>query len=206
MAIPVSELQKLNPSARIELFVLELVEGLHYATGNPSNVPTLFRFHAGSNMNSNAEIIWQGNSYQRVPVSFTGAEFSGRGQVPRPQFTVANLGGITRSGSVITMTDLLIIVNLTTPHNDLADANLTRITTHASELDAANFPGNNNPFGTPSSNELPQEIFFIDRKTTETREIVQFELVGALDQANLKLPKRQVTRKDFAGVGTFINT
>tara|TARA_R100000329_G_scaffold20263_2_gene19916 strand:+ start:109 stop:729 length:621 start_codon:yes stop_codon:yes gene_type:complete len=206
MAIPVSELQKLNPSARIELFVLELVEGLHYATGNPSNVPTIYRFHSGTNMNTNANIIWQGNTYQRFPISFEGAEFTGRGQVPRPVLTVANLGGISRSGSVITVTDLMIIVNLTTPHNDLADAKLTRITTLASELDAANFPNNNNPFGTPSSNELPQEIFFIDRKTTESRDIVQFELVGALDQANLKLPKRQVTRKDFAGVGTFINT
>ena len=206
MAIPVSELQKLNPSARIELFVLELVEGLHYATGNPSNVPTIYRFHSGTNMNTNANIIWQGNTYQRFPISFEGAEFTGRGQVPRPVLTVANLGGISRSGSVITVTDLMIIVNLTTPHNDLADSKLTRITTLASELDAANFPSNNNPFGTPSSNELPQEIFFIDRKTTESRDIVQFELVGALDQANLKLPKRQVTRKDFAGVGTFINT
>ena len=204
MAIPVSELQKLNPSSRIELFVMELVEGLHYATGNPSNVPTVYRFHAGSNMNSNAEIIWQGNSYQRVPVSFTGAEFSGRGQVPRPQFTVANLGGITRSGSVITVTDLLIIVNLTTPHNDLADAKITRITTLASELDAANFPSSTNPFGTPSSNELPQEIFFIDRKVNETREFVQFELVGSLDQANKKLPARQVTRNEFPAVGSFI--
>ena len=205
MAIPVSELQKLNPSSRIELFVLELVEGLHYASGNPSSVPTTFRFHAGSSMNSNAEIVWQGNSYQRVPITFQGAEFSGRGQIPRPTLTIANLGGITRSGSVITMTDLLIIVNLTTPHNDLADAKLTRITTLASELDAANFPSSSNPFGTPSSNELPQEIFFIDRKVTETRQIVQFELVGSLDQANKKLPARQVTRNEFAGVGTFIN-
>ena len=206
MAIPVSELQKLNPSARIELFVLELVEGLHYATGNPSNVPTIYRFHSGTNMNTNANIIWQGNTYQRFPISFEGAEFTGRGQVPRPVLTVANLGGISRSGSVITVTDLMLIVNLTTPHNDLADSKLTRITTLASELDAANFPSNNNPFGTPSSNELPQEIFFIDRKTSESRDIVQFELVGALDQANKKLPARQVTRKDFAGVGTFINT
>ena len=205
MSIPFSELQKLNPSARIELFVLELVEGLHYATGNPSNVATLFRFHAGSNMNTNAEIIWQGNSYQRLPISFEGAEFTGRGQIPRPTLTVANLGGITRSGSVITMTDFLIITNLTTPHNDLAEAKITRITTFASELDNANFPNNNNPFGTPSSNELPQEIYFIDRKTTESRDIVQFELVGALDQANKKLPARQVTREDFSGVGTFIN-
>tara|TARA_Y100001937_G_scaffold71499_1_gene97339 strand:- start:1234 stop:1854 length:621 start_codon:yes stop_codon:yes gene_type:complete len=206
MAIPVSELQKLNPSARIELFVLELVEGLHYATGNPSNVPTVYRFHSGTNMNTNANIIWQGNTYQRFPITFEGAEFTGKGQVPRPTLTVANLGGISRSGSVITVTDLMLIVNLTTPHNDLADAKLTRITTLASEIDAANFPSNNNPFGTPSSNELPQEIFFIDRKTTESRDIVQFELVGALDQANKKLPARQVTRKDFAGVGTFINT
>ena len=206
MAIPVSELQKLNPSARIELFVMELVEGLHYATGNPTSVPTVFRFHAGSSMNSNAEIVWQGNSYQRFPITFEGAEFTGRGQVPRPTLTVANLGGITRSGSVITVTDLMIIVNLTTPHNDLADAKITRITTLASELDAANFPSSSNPFGTPSSNELPQEIFFIDRKTNESREVVQFELVGALDQANKKIPKRQVTRKDFAGVGTFVNT
>ena len=204
MSIPFSELQKLNPSARIELFVLELVEGLHYATGNPSNVATLFRFHAGSNMNTNAEIIWQGNSYQRLPISFEGAEFTGRGQIPRPTLTVANLGGITRSGSVITMTDFLIITNLTTPHNDLAEAKITRITTFASELDNANFPNNNNPFGTPSSNELPQEIYFIDRKTTESREVVQFELVGELDQANKKLPRRQVTRKEFQGVGTFI--
>ena len=205
MAIPVSELQKLNPSSRIELFVLELVEGLHYATGNPSSVPTTYRFHAGSSMNSNAEIVWQGNSYQRLPIEFEGAEFTGKGQVPRPTLTVANLGGITRSGSVITVTDFLIVVNLTTPHNDFADTKLTRITTLASELDAVNFPSSSNPFGTPSSNELPQEIFFIDRKTTESREVVQFELVGALDQANKKLPARQVTREDFSGVGTFIN-
>ena len=204
MAIPVSELQKLNPSARIELFVLELVEGLHYATGNPSSVPTTFRFHSGSNMNSNAEIVWQGNSYQRLPIEFEGAEFTGKGQIPRPTLTVANLGGITRSGSVITLTDFLLIVNLTTPHNDLMDAKLTRITTLASELDAANFSSGSNPFGTPSSNELPQEIFFIDRKVLESRQVVQFELVGALDQQNVKLPRRQVTRNEFSGVGTFI--
>lgn len=204
MAIPVSELQKLNPSSRIELFLIELVEGLHYATGNPSGVPTSYRFHAGSNMNSNAEIIWQGNTYQRVPMEFKGTEFSGKGQIPRPTISFSNLGGITRSGSVITVTDLLIIVNLTTPHNDLVDAKITRITTLASELDAANFSSGSNPFGTPSSNELPQEIFFIDRKVSESREIVQFELVGSLDQANKKLPARQVTRDEFPAVGTFI--
>ena len=156
-------------------------------------------------MNSNAEIIWQGNSYQRVPVSFEGAEFTGRGQVPRPTLTIANLGGITRGGSVIRVTDLLITVNLVTPHNDLLDAKVTKRTLTADALDASNFAGNTNPFGTPSSNELPQEIYFIDRKIQESRDIVSFELVNRLDMENKRVPARQVTRKDFEGVGTFIN-
>ena len=35
--------------------------------------------------------------------------------------------------------------------------------------------------------------------------IVQFELVGTLDVENKKLPARQVTRKDFPAVGTFVS-
>ena len=68
MAIPHSELQKINPNSIIELFELELVEGLHYATGNPSNVPTIYRFHAGGNIDTYANIIWQTNTYERFPV------------------------------------------------------------------------------------------------------------------------------------------
>ena len=205
MAIPISELQGISPSAKIELFVMELVEGTHYATGNPSNVPTTFRFHAGTNMNTNANIIWQGNTYEKFPIVAEGFAFEGRGQIPRPNLTMSNLGGITRSGVVITVTDLMLIVNLTTPHNDLINAKITRLQVLASSLDAANFPNNQNPFGTPNSNELPQEVFFIDRKQSESRNIVQFELVSRLDQQNKKLPKRQVTRNEFPSVGGFIN-
>jgi|TARA_R100000149_G_C5875925_1_gene139766 lambda family phage minor tail protein L len=205
MAIPISELQSITPSAKIELFVMELVEGTHYATGNPSSVPTTYRFHAGTNMNTYSEIIWQGNSYQRFPITAEGFAFEGKGQIPRPTLTMSNLGGISRSGQVITVTDLLILVNLITPHNDLINTKITRLQVLASSLDAANFPGTVNPFGTPNSNELPQEIFFIDRKVAESRNTVQFELVSRLDQQNKKLPKRQVTRNEFPSVGSFIN-
>ena len=205
MAIPISELQSITPSAKIELFIMELIEGTHYATGNPSSVPTTFRFHAGTNMNTYSEIIWQGNSYQRFPITAEGFAFEGRGQIPRPTLTMSNLGGISRSGQVITVTDLLILVNLITPHNDLINTKITRLQVLASSLDAPNFPGNSNPFGTPNSNELPQEVFFIDRKVAETRDTVQFELVSRLDQQNKRLPKRQVTRNEFPSVGSFIN-
>ena len=205
MAIPTSELQSINPSSLIELFILELVEGLHYATGNPDNVPTTFRFHAGTNMNSNSDIIWQGNTYQKFPIDASGFEFSGKGQIPRPQLIMSNLGGITRSGSVITVTDLLIIVNLTTPHNDLLGATVTRLSVLASSLDNANFSSGSNPFGTANSNELPQEIWVIDRKMEESRNTVAFELTGANDLQNKRIPARQVTRTDFPAVGTFVN-
>ena len=75
MAIPISELQSINPSSIIELFKLELVEGLHYATGNPDSVPTVFRFHSGTNMNSNGNIVWQGDSYERFPITADGFAF-----------------------------------------------------------------------------------------------------------------------------------
>lgn len=205
MAIPHSELQSLNPSAILELFILELVEGLHYATGNPDSVPTTFRFHSGSNMNSNTEIVWQGNSYQRLPIEASGFAYSGRGQTPRPQLTMSNFGGITRSGSVIDVSGFLTIINQTTPHNDLLNAKVTRLQMLASSLDNANFSSGSNPFGTPNDDELPQEIYFIERKTTENRLVVQFELVGRLDVENKKLPARQVTRSDFPAVGTFVS-
>ena len=205
MAIPFSELQSLTPSAKIELFVMELVEGLHYPTGNPSSVQTIFRFHAGTNMKTNSNIVWQNDTYERFPIVAEGFAFEGKGQIPRPTLTMSNLGGITRSGVAITVTDLLIIVNLTTPHNDLLNAKITRRQVLASSLDAANFQNNINPFGTPNNNELPQEIYFIDRKITESRNLVQFELVGDLDKQNLKLPKRQVTRNEFPSIGGFIN-
>ena len=205
MAIPISELQSLNPSSLIELFTLQLVEGTHYATGNPDNVPTIFRFHAGTSMNSNANIIWQGNTYQKFPIDAEGFEFSGRGQIPRPQLIMSNLGGISRSGAVLSVTDLLIIVNLTTPHNDLLGATVTRLLVLASSLDNANFSSGSNPFGTPNSNELPQEIYVIDRKMAENRNLVQFELTAANDTQNKRVPARQVTRTEFPAVGTFVN-
>ena len=99
----------------------------------------------------------------------------------------------------------MLIVNLVTPHNDLINSKITRLQVLASSLDAANFPSNTNPFGTPNSNELPREVFFIDRKVAESRNVVQFELVSRLDQQNKKLPKRQVTRVEFPSVGGFIN-
>ena len=61
MAIPFSELNKINPSSIIELFQLKLDNTLHGQN-------TIFYFHAGANLNNFGEIKYLQNSYQRVAV------------------------------------------------------------------------------------------------------------------------------------------
>jgi len=71
-------------------------------------------------------------------------------------------------------------------------------------LDSINFPGNSNPLGTPDPTaEFKRQIYKIDRKSTENREVVEFELAGSIDMAGVRAPKRQCTRAIFPSIGTF---
>ena len=183
----VSNLQSINPSSIIELFTLTLDNSLHGAT-------TVYRFHAGSSLKDNGEIVWAGNSYQRFPVKAEGFAFQ-KGQLPRPTLTVSNALG--------TITAILAAVNATTAGNDLTGATVTRIRTLARFIDAVNFPSNVNPYGTPDPTaEFPQEIYKIDRKSTENRDVVQFELAAVFDLAGIRAPQRQCTRAEFPSIGT----
>ena len=183
----VSDLQNINPSSIIELFTLTLDSTLHGAS-------TVYRFHAGSTLNNNGEIVWAGNTYQRFPIKAEGFAFQ-KGQLPRPTLTVSNALG--------TITAILLNVNSTTSGNDLTGATVTRIRTLARFIDAVNFPENVNPYGTPDATaEFPQEIYKIDRKSAENREFVQFELAAVFDLAGIRAPKSQCTRAEFPSIGT----
>tara|TARA_R100001509_G_scaffold80932_1_gene45574 strand:+ start:2894 stop:3469 length:576 start_codon:yes stop_codon:yes gene_type:complete len=190
MAVPVSELQSINPGAVIELFSIELNTSLHGSN-------SIYRFHNGANTNANGEVVWAGNSYLRFPIECSGFEFGSSGTLPRPQISVSNIFG--------TITAIIQDVNTTTHGNDLNGAKFTRIRTLARFLDAVNFTGNTNPFGTPDPTaEFPQEIYFLDRKVAENRNVVSWELQSALDLVNVKLPKRIATRSIFPGIGAFL--
>lgn len=172
MAIPVSELQKIAPSAVVELFELQLNVTQH-------GVADIYRFHAGASLDANGDVVWDGDTYLRFPVEAEGFAYEGKGQLPRPKIRVSNiLGSITA-------------VLLTIP-GELNGAKVTRIRTLARYLDAVNFPGGVNPYGTPDSTaEFPREIYYIDRKSIETRDVVEFELAAAFDLAGVRAPKRQ---------------
>ena len=185
----ITDLQKINPSAIIELFTLQLDSTLHGAS-------TIYRFHNGSNLNSNADVVWSGNTYIKLPIQAEGFAFT-NGQLPRPTLTISNALG--------TITAILLSVNNTTTGIDLTGATVTRIRTLARYLDAVNFPDSTNPLGTPDPTaEFPQEIYKIDRKSAENREVVQFELAAVFDLAGIRAPKRQCTRTEFPSIGTFI--
>jgi phage-related protein len=65
MAVPTSELQGISPSSIIELFVLELNALQHGAAAT-------YRFHAGTNLVSNGDVVWASNTYQRFPILVRG--------------------------------------------------------------------------------------------------------------------------------------
>ena len=107
----ISDLQKNNPSAIIELFELELDSTLH---GSQSTMT--YRFHAGSNLDLNKEVLWQGNTYLRYPVEASGFAFQ-KGQLPRPQITISN--------ALSLISAVMLEVNLITAGNDLTGAKVT---------------------------------------------------------------------------------
>jgi len=208
MAIPVAELQKPNPSNIVELFQLELITAIHGSN-------TKYYFHNGVGENNNTNLIFNNIEYTRMPIEADGFEFNGK-QLPRPNLTISNILG--------TFTTIL----LTLPQG-LEGAKVTRIRTLERYIDNTNFTGGQillengsnilledgnaldmesgiNPFGTPDPTAtFDEQIFIIDRKSTENRDIIEFELAATYDIDGVRLPKRQVLPADFPGIGTFFS-
>ena len=213
MAVPVSELQKINPSAIIELFVLELDSTIH-----GTQPQMTWRFHNGVSEDedsSTGSLFLGGVEYLRMPIEADGFAYESK-QLPRPTLRISNILG--------TVTTILLTLPM-----GLEGAKVTRLRTLARYIDNENFATDPiltedstvdfivqedgelikqektvNPYGTPDATALfPSEIFYIDRKAIENREIVGFELAASVDLAGVRLPKRQVLPDDFPGVGTF---
>jgi len=196
----VSALQGIAPGALIELFQLELNVPQH-------GVAETYYFHAGTSLNNNGDLIWAGQPYMALPIEVEGFEYSGQGTLPRPRMRISNIMG--------TITALI----LTLPEG-LEGAKFTRIRTLARFIDSDNFPTGDgvdylltedsfalmyedstfiyqevSSFTPDPLAEWPREIFFVDRKSAENRDVVEYELASAFDLAGIRAPKRQcITR------------
>jgi len=190
------DLQGISPTAIIELFQLQLNVSQH-------GVDETYYFHNGTQQNSGNDLVFGGRTYIALPIEADGFAYSGQGSLPRPTLRVSNI--------LSTITALLA-----TLPNGLEGAKVTRLRTLARYIDDANFnsvvsplvtqggslittQGGDtfvatlgNPYGTPDPSALfPIEVYYVDRKSTENRNLVEFELASAFDLAGVRAPKRQ---------------
>ena len=164
------ELNKLEPSSIIELFELD-------ATASSIGDTQVRRFHSGVNEQISGNIVWASATYERYPIIAEGFKYDGQGQLPRPTITISNA--------------LSLATTLVLTLNDLVGAKVTRIRTLKKYLDAVNFSSGTNSTADPSA-EFVREIYIVDRKTLENRNLVSFELSASFDVAGVELPRRQI--------------
>lgn len=169
-----TEIQSLAPDAVIEMMVVDMTM-LTDATGTPG--PVLY-LHGGTN-GLLVPITWGGQVYSAVPIQVTGLEYNGRGQLPKPKIQISNTASL--------------ITALVLTYGDLVGAKVTIKRTLAKFLDAVNFPGGVNGNADPTA-EFPDDIFFVNQRTVENRNMVEFELAASFDFQGLQLPRRPIVQ------------
>ena len=118
------------------------------------------------------KIIWQGQVYEPFPISAIGFETTTRGTIPQPELTVANVLGT--------------LAPITSAFDDLIGGKIIRRRTLSKYLDNGISP---NP-----AEEFPLDIFYIERKTSETSLSITWQLSNKIDLEGLQLPRRVITQ------------
>ena len=133
----------------------------------------VFRFIPHRFETPDLQVEWQGNTFIQFPVIIEGFEQQATGAAPpQPTMRVANVNKFILSA----------ILEL----GDLVGAKVTRWRTYARFLDNGETPD-------PTAHYAP-DIYYIQRKTAQTREGFEFVLSSALDLPGIKLPRRQVLK------------
>jgi len=178
------EIQKLEPSALIELFILSYTNLVNNTPltdlqGNPLGTedPYNIYYHAGTN-ELKTDIVFGGNTYSAVPAQVTGFDKKTQGTLPRPKFTVANVDNA-----------LSTFIQLYNPLH----GQLQRIQTYKKFLDAVNFTSGTNATADPTAIVTTDDIWYIDRISAENPQFVEFELSPKINLQNLRIPRRQIT-------------
>ncbi|EKI4506453.1 phage minor tail protein L, partial [Escherichia coli] len=123
-------------------------------------------------------VVWQGVTYEPWPIKASGFDKTGQGTLPRPKIQVSNFAG-TVSAEV-------------QANDDLVGCRIIRKMTLARFLDAVNFK-DGNPTADPNQH-FPDEMWFIEQKTLETHQVVEFELSSVFDLMGVQLPYRQIIK------------
>jgi lambda family phage minor tail protein L len=118
------------------------------------------------------KIVWQGKLYEPFPIAITGFETTTKGTIPQPELAVANVLG-TLASAVNSL-------------DDLVGAKITRRRTLGKYLDNGTSPD--------PSEEFPLDVYYIERKISETNLSITWQLASKIDLEGLQLPRRVITQ------------
>lgn len=121
-------------------------------------------------------VVWQGNTYNPMPIEAQGFERRTNGSFPRPSVRVSNVFGTL--GALIR------------DYDNLRGAKLLRRRTVAAYLDAVNF-ASGNPTADPLAEYAP-ELWLVDQCTGRNRLTISWTLRNPLDVDGVMLPARTV--------------
>lgn len=175
-----SDVQTLEPGKRVRLFE---VDGDTFGAGvlrfHNDTIPYTPEELAAANGDESKlprkTIWWQDKEYSPWPVQIEGLETSGDGKSAEPKLTVANLDGS--------------ISALCLRFKDMVQAKVTIHDTFSHYLDSRNFP-EGNPAADPAQEFI--QAWYIDKKSMETNEIIEFTLASPFNLTGLRIPTRQI--------------
>ena len=181
-----TELSSLDPSELITLYEIDASEiktDLIY-NKNVYLSEDVFRFHNMNNLKG-VTLYFGSVPYYSFPMQVDGFQMNAGGAVAKPTMTITAVEGMSEPLSMMKKVFLEL--------ENLIGAKVIRIRTLAKYL---NKDANDNTDGVGGAEdaeaELPRDIFYIERKSVEDKNNVQFELSSILDLQNLSLPARTV--------------
>ena len=157
----------------VELFEIDLT-----STNVPALVGSIFRVTPmtdSSDLTNIKAVMFGGETYQPYPIQISDISFASEGAPPRPTLSVANINKY--------------LGQLAFAYGDIIGATVTYIRTFTPYL------------GTSAKVSLPPLKYFIAKKTLHNKTLLTFELRDFRDKERAYLPKRQMLKKDFPGLG-----
>lgn len=201
-----AETSSFTPSSMITFYEIDLSEispTIIAATDftpdqNQPITKGVFRIYNDYNLyktssNPHGIIKWQNNFYYPFPIQADGFEYSTAGTLPTPRLVIGNTNPDKTQNAFLSYLRMQI-----ESIGDIIGAKFTRIRTFLKFLDGSNFEGGVNPYNNNPNlyeMELPKDIYYIDRKTLENKELIEYELSTSLDLENIVLPGRTIYAK-----------
>lgn len=197
-----AEIGKLEPSTQVNLYEIDLKNVYPMSSsismdGQPLKNGILKIYNDFNLFNistdSNGRILWKNDYFYPFPIHAEGFDLTTLGTRPTPKIFIANDSTDQSYNSFYKYIRMQV-----QSFGDIVGSKFTRIKTFLKYLHPNNFSGNYNPYSIDPSIievELPKDVYYIDRKTSENSASLEYSLVSVLDIENLSLPNRTIFSK-----------